>query len=146
MSLEEPGNQQYYMILFVKNDRGLAKFYAGSRPPMGVLEAEIICDHRLVEHAARRNGFTKIGRGQYRKTFVTSEWEGYARTMIIAALTAKLRSERKKMMCIDKLEELSYLDLKYWAGTIIQYYKEKGKNGIYRPAKALRILLGIDRK
>ncbi len=46
---------------------------------------------------------------------------------------------------MGRIDDLDYLDLKYRAGTIILGINKLGTRGTYRTAKALRILLYIER-
>ena len=147
MSIEEEVVKPlYYLIIYARDDKGIAKFYAGTTESKGVLEAKIPCRPDLVEGFARAHGLRRKGRGRKIRTYTTSDWNAYAATMIYAAITSPLRSQRKRLEAIDKVESLSFLDLRYWAGTISERYRERGYKGILRPARALRILLGIDKR
>ena len=139
--------QTYYLLLIVtKNNRGIARFYAGTQHSRGVLEAKMRCDIDLVEGYAVQQGFKKRGRGGVRRLYYINEWERYSRTMIYTVITGNLRNRYKKIMAVDAVNNLDYFDLKYWTGVLASRYHRMGVKGLLRPAHALRVLLGLDRR
>ncbi len=136
----------YYLLITRsrKTTRGYARFYIGTKYSRGSLEAKIKCSVDLVAEYAERTGFIKKWGGPYRKLLMTNEWENYARTLLYAAIISNLRKKSKMIEAMGRINSLDYLDLRYWAGTIISRTNKLGTRGIYRPAKALRILLYID--
>ncbi len=67
------------------------------------------------------------------------------KTLLYTALISNLRKKSKMFDAMGRIDDLDYLDLKYRAGTIISGMNKLGTRGTYRPAKALRILLYVER-
>ncbi|ABN69681.1 hypothetical protein Smar_0574 [Staphylothermus marinus F1] len=146
-TIDEEAKPLYYLVIYSnsKNNKGISRFYAGTTRSRGVLEVKIRCNPQLLMQYALRNGFKKKG-GRKIMTFTIDNWETYAKVLIYAAITSNLRTYKKKLQAIEALNTLTYLDLKYWAGIITERFREQKYLGILRPARALRILLGIDKR
>ncbi|ADI31340.1 hypothetical protein [Staphylothermus hellenicus] len=144
-TIDDEAKPLYYLVIYSRNNMGISRFYAGTTRSRGVLEVKIRCNPQLLIQYALRSGFKKKG-GRKIMTFTTDNWETYAKVLIYAVITSNLRTYKKKLQAMEAVKTLTYLDLKYWAGIIVERFRERKYPGILRPARALRILLEIDKR
>ena len=98
------------------------------------IKSEIVLKARVLERPfvkyLRRLGFKKEDRDYY-----TTDSEIFYRAMIYATLMQCTKSDSWG----DLVEDLPYIDVKYWASILQSFYSKRGwRRDLYKPIRAFR--------
>lgn len=89
---------------------------------------------------------SELGFKQLKKnTWGTDSMSGFLEAIVLYGVAQTIRSAGKLSQLRKVADELELLELRFWANKFSEGYRERGRLGLFRPARSFKVLYRLTR-